>query len=65
MTDFVERMKAERDELFERIRKLNAFIGTETFSGLGELERVLLTEQLAAMDTYDRLLLRRMALHAV
>lgn len=63
MSDFVERMKAEVSELKAKMDKLAAFIGTDTFNGLHNFERLLLEEQLEAMTTYHRLLSKRLALH--
>ena len=56
MTDFQERVVAEKSELDEKINKLTKFTKTETYSNLEGEERVRLSGQLVAMHTYSNFL---------
>lgn len=47
-----ERVVAERDELQERIEKLDAFLKTPVFAKLPEVDRVDLYYQLCVMRAY-------------
>ena len=53
METFLDRLKAEKDELNERIEKLNAFMGTPAFDELSREAQGLLTLQLSSMETYE------------
>lgn len=54
--DYRDRVRAEKDELDERITKLSTFIGSIKFSELPELEQVSLRSQRQAMVTYSNVL---------
>ena len=57
--DFMSRLMTERRELNERLKKLDAFILTETFQKLDKVDRTLLVRQRSAMADYDDILLTR------
>lgn len=57
-----QRMLDEHAEVVERTSKLEAFIETETFRQLPELERCLMNHQLMAMHTYVGILRHRIRL---
>jgi hypothetical protein len=61
MSDYVERMITERDELAGKIARLEEFLGGETFDALPRLDRSLMTEQMAHMRAYLGTLCRRIA----
>ena len=61
MTTFISRMVKEFDELTGRIEKLNAFVISDQFNLLPEVDRVDLTEQLKHMDRYREVLSRRLS----
>jgi hypothetical protein len=61
MSDHVERMIAERDELAGMIARLEEFLGSETFDDLPRLDRGLMIEQLTHMRAYLGTLTRRLA----
>ena len=56
-----ERVCAEKTELDEKIRKLQAFIGGTIFAGLSDRERSLLSIQLQHMTGYSDILTQRIA----
>ena len=47
-----QRVVTEKDELAEKLTKLNAFIGGEIYNGLPEDERTRLARQATAMKDY-------------
>jgi hypothetical protein len=47
-----QRVVTERDELAEKLTKLNAFTGTAVFTGLPEAEQFRLTRQAGIMKDY-------------
>ena len=60
MENFLKRLRAEKDELIEKINKLNSFIGeNEEFSSMSSEPKNLLVIQLGAMQTYLSVLLAR------
>lgn len=59
--DFRDRVRAEVAELDERIGRLSAFVVTELFDGLPEVERQSMTEQLLAMRSYSNRLHERIS----
>jgi len=59
MSDFLDRLKVEHDELEEKVAKLDAFIGTEKFDTLPPYMQGLLVAQQGAMTTYLTLLVLR------
>ena len=52
MKAFVERMITEKDELQDKVTKLENFVNGEKFKELKELEQVYLKEQLSFMRGY-------------
>ena len=63
MEDFVKRMIIEKEELKERIDKLNNFMNTEVYERLSDYESELLNNQLAVMEEYLKLLSCRVGLY--
>jgi len=59
MEAFVERMVAEKDELQDRVTKLENFLNGEKFKELRGLEQVYLKEQLSFMRGYLSVLRQR------
>jgi hypothetical protein len=59
MSDFITRMKAEGDELLDRLTKLYAFLDSPTYNGLSGHQQMLLTMQCEYMSGYARILERR------
>ena len=59
MSDFVERLLVEYGELQLRLEALRAFILTDQFEALPEIERKDLREQLGHMREYNDVLSRR------
>lgn len=56
----IDRMRIEYDELAERLAALTAFIGTDPFDALPEIERNRLSRQHDAMSTYRVVLEERL-----
>ncbi|MDO4782549.1 MAG: hypothetical protein Q4A09_04935 [Capnocytophaga felis] len=53
MTDYRKRLLEEKEQLQERLQKLNSFIKTSSvFKGLSPLKQYLLKRQSAEMDMY-------------
>ncbi len=61
MSDFVARLFDEHDQLHRRIEKLKAFIVTEEFDKLPEVDRNDLKEQLRHMEGYIGVVSRRVS----
>ena len=59
MEAFIERMIVEKNELQDRVTKLENFINGEKFKELKGLEQVYLKEQLKFMKGYLSLLRQR------
>ncbi|QYC52377.1 hypothetical protein [Fusobacterium phage FNU_1P] len=59
MKTFVERMITEKDELQDRVTKLENFVNGEKFKELKGLEQVYLKEQLKFMRGYLSVLRQR------
>jgi len=59
METFVERMVVEKDELQDRVTKLENFVNGEKFKELRGLEQVYLKEQLKFMRGYLSVLRQR------
>lgn len=59
MSDFIERMKVERDELSDRLNKLHAYIDSPQFDEIGKLPQSLLIKQSAHMQSYLDVLNKR------
>ena len=56
MEDFKKRLVVERDELDDKIAKLEAFIGSTRFEDLDERNRKLLVTQCGVMRQYSTIL---------
>ena len=56
MEDFKKRLVVERDELDDKLAKLEAFIGSTRFENLDERNRKLLAAQRDAMRQYSTIL---------
>lgn len=54
-----QRLLEEYEQLTDRITKLNDFLTTDLFNSLGSDEKNDLTDQLACMRKYHRILVRR------
>ena len=59
MEAFVERMIVEKDELQDKVMKLENFVNGEKFKDLKGLEQVYLKEQLRFMRGYLSILRQR------
>ena len=59
MEAFVERMVVEKDELQDRVTKLENFVNGEKFKELRGMEQVYLKEQLSFMRGYLSVLRQR------
>ena len=59
MEAFVERMIVEKDELQDKVTKLENFVNGEKFKELKGLEQVYLKEQLTHMRAYLSVLRQR------
>ena len=59
MESFVERMIVEKDELQDKVTKLENFVNGEKFRELRGLEQVYLKEQLSFMRGYLSVLRQR------
>ena len=59
MEAFVERMITEKDELQDRVTKLENFVNGEKFRELKGLEQIYLKEQLSFMRGYLSMLRQR------
>ena len=59
MEAFVERMIVEKDELQDKVTKLEKFVTGEKFKELKKLEQVYLKEQLKFMKGYLSVLRQR------
>jgi len=61
MSNWREEMKEEHDELTERIEKLRAFIASDKYGALWQVERSDLTKQVWHMQEYFNVLSRRIS----
>ena len=61
-TNYIDRMKAEYDELSDRFFKLSMFQDSEIFAGLSLHKQDLLCIQTDAMETYLTVLRARISL---
>lgn len=62
LKDWQCRVVEEKNELDEKLNKLNLFIETTKFWDLDNENRTLLRSQASAMSTYSDILARRIAL---
>lgn len=59
-TTWIDRLIAEKDELGDRMTKLDKFMRTEEFSALPKRQRHLLRDQRVSMNVYFSLLMQRL-----
>lgn len=53
MSTFLERLEEEKDQLFEKVIKLNEFIeDNPLFNTVSDIQKILLTTQLNVMQIY-------------
>lgn len=62
MEDFKKRLIVEREELDDKLAKLEAFIGSPCFENLDERNRELLVSQCGAMRQYSDILTERIGI---
>jgi len=62
MSDYQDRVVKEKDELAEKINKLNLFTGSPQFQSVEVRQQVLLRTQLDVMNEYLRILEERIKL---
>nr|DAJ92265.1 MAG TPA: hypothetical protein [Caudoviricetes sp.] len=62
MEDFKKRLIAEREELDDKLAKLEAFIRSPRFENLDERNRELLVSQRGAMRQYSDILAERIGI---
>lgn len=60
MTDFIDRLKQEKDELYERLTKLRQFIASDKFDSVHPVQKKLLRSQVGWMGRYHRVLVSRL-----
>lgn len=58
---FKDRLITEKSELDTKIEKLNSFVDSPNYQGIGSDQQALLSIQLKAMETYSQCLLVRLA----
>ena len=59
MSNFKTRLETERTQLEEKINKLDAFIVSEGFKAIDDVQKALLQVQATAMNTYLQCLKER------
>jgi hypothetical protein len=52
MSDFITRLETEKNELFEKLQKLDAFLQSDKIQSVDPIQLSLLQIQFAAMSTY-------------
>jgi hypothetical protein len=60
MSTFIDRLRTEKQELDEKLTKLEDFLATDTFTGLANIDKLLLEKQFAIMTEYSRVLNSRL-----
>lgn len=60
MSTFIERLRTEKQELDEKLRKLEDFLATDAFTGLANIDKLLLEKQFGIMTEYSRVLNSRL-----
>ena len=61
MEAFKVRLINEQFELQEKINTLNGFINSESFGNIDIFQQNLLKEQIVAMESYNNILIKRLA----
>jgi len=59
MNDFKTRLIEEQEELVKKLDKLNAFIMSDKFATIDDVQRALLQVQATAMNAYNQCLKER------
>lgn len=62
MSDFIQRLYEEKNQLEEKVVKLTAFLSSENFQKVEINQRLLLKSQLYAMNSYLEILNHRLFL---
>lgn len=62
MSNFIERIKIEKEELCTKKEALEKFLSSEKFNEMDIENRTLLKQQLEVMTSYDNILYRRLSL---
>ena len=62
MSDFIQRLYEEKNQLEEKVVKLTAFLSSENFQKVEINQRLLLKSQLYAMNSYLEILSHRLFL---
>jgi hypothetical protein len=60
MSTFIERLRTEKQELDEKLTKLEDFLATDIFTGLANIDKLLLEKQFSVMTEYSRILNSRL-----
>lgn len=60
MSTYQERLLVEKQELDEKLSKLESFVGTSTFAGLSLVNQDLMSRQAVVMKEYSNILHTRM-----
>ncbi|MBP9793294.1 MAG: hypothetical protein KBC56_04780 [Flavobacterium sp.] len=60
MSTFKERLETEKQELDEKIQKLNEFLNGEIIKTIDAVQATLLNIQIQAMRTYSEILAERL-----
>ncbi len=61
MEAFKVRLINEQFELQEKINTLNGFINSESFGNIDIFQQNVLKEQIVAMESYNNILIKRLA----
>lgn len=60
MSTFIERLRTEKQELDEKLTKLEDFLATDAFTALANIDKLLLEKQFGIMTEYSRVLNSRL-----
>lgn len=60
MSDFKQRLIDEKQQLDERVEKLESFVASENFQKVEPVQMSLLKAQLLSMKTYSQILAERL-----
>ena len=59
---FLDRLKAEKDDLLDKVTKLSMFLNSAKIDGLSDANQLLLKHQLVSMNDYLNILIIRIEL---
>lgn len=62
MSDFLSRLKTEKEDLLEKTAKLSSFLTADAFEKLSSANKILLFEQVELMQRYLNVLTIRIEL---